>query len=257
VTGAAPRRDCLVLGCGRSGTSLMGELLSSAGYDLGPRLHGASETNPRGFFEDVETGEINDRLLAPRLHEAVPPLRTAAGARPRAPAEGDAWLAILPPDAEVAAPPDVVARIRAATRARPFCRKDPRFAWTLPAWRPHLRDPLLLCVFREPARTARSIRAFLAAERVELDFGDAVRVWTAHYERILDRLAHEGEWIFVHYEQLLEGDALASLEARLGIGFDRSVCDAALRRTATGGGAGTRAEALYRRLCAAAGHDGG
>jgi hypothetical protein len=249
-----PHRDCLVLGSGRSGTSLMAELLSSAKYDLGPCLHGPSAMNPHGFFEDADTGLINEELLRPYVGSAAPRPRSADHSRLRSLAEGEAWLAALPPDIEIAAAPDVTSRIRAATRSRPFCRKDPRFAYTLPVWMPYLRDPALICVFREPARTARSICAFMAAENVDVNFGEAVRIWTAHYERILDRLTPEGEWFIIHYEQLMRGDALPRLERRLGIRCDRSVCDPALRRTAVEGAVGKRAEALYGQLCTAAGY---
>src|SRR5207302_10666897 len=72
-------------------------------------------------------------------------------------------------------------RMTAQTTRAPFCFKDPLFCFTLPAWRPHLDDAVLLCVFREPARTANSIlnecrQDYLAG--VDMDFDRALRIWT-------------------------------------------------------------------------------
>ncbi len=55
----------IVLGCGRSGTSLVAGLLASAGYFMGPRLHPPREANPTGFFEGEVVKDVNEALLDP------------------------------------------------------------------------------------------------------------------------------------------------------------------------------------------------
>ncbi len=66
-------------------------------------------------------------------------------------------LAVLRPGVSIPCPPAMSKRIAAVTAHQPFCLKDPRLSYTLPAWRPHIGDALLLCVFRGPSVTASSI----------------------------------------------------------------------------------------------------
>src|SRR5436305_8301327 len=88
-------RDLFVLGCGRSGTSMVAGLFRSAGYFQGAHLHPARESNPRGFFEDAEVNNINEALLAPLLPER----RFDHGVEylTDSPVQGQRWLARLPP----------------------------------------------------------------------------------------------------------------------------------------------------------------
>ena len=55
--------NCLILGFGRSGTSLLGGLLHHSGYFSGNHLHPARESNPKGFYEDVVINRINEHIL--------------------------------------------------------------------------------------------------------------------------------------------------------------------------------------------------
>ena len=57
----APTNNCLILGAGRSGTSLTALLLQEAGYHVCTRSHPPDEGNPFGYFEDLEDcGERSD-----------------------------------------------------------------------------------------------------------------------------------------------------------------------------------------------------
>lgn len=53
----------VVLGMHRSGTSLVAHWLQECGLFLGEELYGASEFNPRGYFEDVEFMRLHQTLL--------------------------------------------------------------------------------------------------------------------------------------------------------------------------------------------------
>lgn len=53
----------VVLGMHRSGTSLVAHWLHECGLFLGEELYGASEFNPRGYFEDVEFIRLHRALL--------------------------------------------------------------------------------------------------------------------------------------------------------------------------------------------------
>src|SRR5690349_12501793 len=115
-------RNCLILGSGRSGTSMLAGTLCGAGYYMGEHLVPANEANPKGFFEDDEINAINEALLAPLTPR-------------RRPAYGWRWLASVPVGTPFACPPELGQRIQAQTARAPFCFKDPRFCYTLPAWR--------------------------------------------------------------------------------------------------------------------------
>jgi hypothetical protein len=246
-----PQRACLVLGCGRSGTSMVAGMLSNAGYDLGPRLLAPSVANPRGFFEDTETIGINEDLLAPWTQKMGRPWLTGRSTT-RPLADGERWLATLPSTLRVQADAAVTERIRQVTSVTPFCRKDPRYCYTLPAWLPYLANPLLVCVFRNPAATANSMRALAAANYtdIEFTFADALATWTCMYRAVLRQHCAAGEWLFLHYDDALRGRTLARLERALDVSLDPSFADASLRRSPAAGAVSATASELYRELLA-------
>jgi len=53
----------LVLGCPRSGTSLVAGLLHKNGISMGAWFGGVAEQNPRGFFEDRNFADVNNAIL--------------------------------------------------------------------------------------------------------------------------------------------------------------------------------------------------
>jgi hypothetical protein len=234
-------RNCLILGSGRSGTSLLAGLLSGAGYYMGNHLIPPDEANPRGYFEDDEVNAINEALLAP------------VTLAPEGPAYGWRWLARVPVGTRIPACPDTAQRIQAQTGRAPFCLKDPRFSYTLPVWRPFLGNAAFLCVFREPARTAHSIlkecRPGTYLEGLPMSFPEAVAVWTLMYRHIVEGHRHSGDWLFFHYDQLFQEESLRKLQAVLGAPANRQFPDPGLRRSPAEGPVGPAAQALYEQLC--------
>ena len=240
-----PRRDCVVVGCGRSGTSLVARLLAGAGYALGERLLPPDAGNPRGHFEDPEINHLNEELLAPYAERAADhgysrPLR-----------HGERWLAAFPLDVAVEPRPELAERMAAALPASPFCVKDPRFCHTLSAWRPLLGDPLFVCVFRHPLATARSIHRDARYGDLALDIEAALGVWASAYRRVLARHAHDGDWLFVHYEQLLDGTGVRRLAESLGAALDPSFAERALSRSRCHGAVPPTLASTYDELRAA------
>ena len=248
-------RPCLILGCGRSGTSLAAGLLAEAGYDLGPRLLPADPSNPKGFFESRTVNDLNERLLEP-LSGARP---VDAAGRPLAARplrDGERWLAALPADVTVPPRPELEPALRAALDAPgPAARTDPRFVWTLPVWAPLLPGALRLCVFREPGRTARSILGMTGNGDLGLTLDGALAVWTAAYRRCLHLAEAEGGdgWLFVPYDRLVDGSALPLLAARLGVPLQGSFAHPGLARTPGGGDVPRAVTDLLRELEARAG----
>jgi hypothetical protein len=239
-------RDCVVVGCGRSGTSLVAGLLDGAGYRVGERLLAADEGNPRGHFEDREVNRVNEDLLAPHAAKAA----SEGYSRPLR--HGERWLAAFPDGIDVRPAAGLEAAIAELVPPSPFCLKDPRFCHTLPAWRPALGDPLFVCVFRHPLATARSIARDVRYGDLKVDLGAALAVWESAYAHVLDRHARDGDWLFVHYEQLLDGSGVRRLRERLGADLDQGFVQRSLSRASAAGEAEAPLEALYARLCAAA-----
>jgi hypothetical protein len=57
-----PQRVIVVVGAGRSGTSTLTRGMAALGIELGDNLKPGSRKNPKGFFEDLDILDINQRL---------------------------------------------------------------------------------------------------------------------------------------------------------------------------------------------------
>jgi hypothetical protein len=211
--------------------------LQGLGYFMGDNLLAPNEANPKGFFEDHEVLRINEALMA-RASPAAPCVK------------GTGWLVPMPLGTQFVVRGSLPKRMALQTAKTPFCFKDPRFCYTLDAWRPYLGDALFVCVFREPARCANSIvKDGMGLSGVQLEFGQALRVWTLMYRHVLGHHLRGGQWVFVHYDQVLDGSAAVRLEAALGTEIDMSFPDEALRRSPATGAVDAQSQELYRRLC--------
>lgn len=201
----------MVVGSGRSGTSLVAGLLVDVGLHPGDRLIPESAANPTGFHEDLDVNALNDELLAPHL-----------GAEHATSGTRLAWLAALAPTAVPTATAAQEQRMADHLRRRPFCLKDPRLASTLDAWRPMLGPEVcFVAVFRHPTAVVASVLRH--AERDPAHFaGFAVtaehvlRMWSAVYRRILDRHAVHGSWLFVDADALAATGDVAALAGHVG-----------------------------------------
>lgn len=242
-------RDCVVVGCGRSGTSLAAGLLARAGYSCGEDLLPPDDGGPTGFFESRAVNAINEELLAPHDGEL---LDRDGYSRPLR--DGERWLAVLPPDAEPTAPSELGAAMAEALPASPYCCKDPRFAYTLEAWRPLFAGALFVCVFRHPLATARSIAREVRYGDLSVDTATALDIWMAVNSRILNRLRHQGEWLFVHYGQLLDGSGVKRLARALDAPLDLTFADRSLSRSTAERELPAGTAAAYEELCASAGY---
>jgi hypothetical protein len=253
-------RSCLVLGSGRGGTSLLAGMIARAGYYAGEQLYEARETNPKGFYEDQEINDINEQLLLPLFPKRRPDSRLPW--RRRWLDNGQRWLAEMPKRRSVPAPSEELRRrITAQTSRHPFCFKDPRFCYTLDAWRPYIGDACFVCVFRPPLVTARSVVkevndvGYLASLRDRMDEERALSVWVAMYIHVLEKHRLEGDWLFIHYDQLFGLEHVARLEAFLGTRVDRDFADRSLARSRAPETTNNRkADDIYARLCDLAGY---
>lgn len=234
-------RSCLVMGSGRSGTSMLAGTLAKSGAFMGRELWPARAANPKGFFEGPEINGLNEELLAPLV---APSERLG---------ENQRWLAALSLDAPIAHDPRFDARMAALVAQRPYCYKDPRFCYTLPAWRPHLGDAAFLTVFRHPTLTAASIveevRAAKYLHGVEMSLERAMGIWCATYRHVLRRHRHTGDWLFLHFDQVLTSAGLDKIEALVEARVDRGFPDETLARPPLPIPMPDEAVALYEELC--------
>jgi hypothetical protein len=172
------------------------------------------------------------------------------------------WLADLPADTKISCPAKFADRIQAQVARRPFCFKDPRFCYTLAAWRKYAPDAAIVGVFRDPAIAAASIvkeaaRSGMLLDGVAIDYARALRIWQSSYGYALG--VHRpagGDWLWVHYDQLMDGSGCDAIEKLLGVAVNRNFADRKLRRTAATETVPLEAATLYRRLCDHAGFQG-
>lgn len=237
--------DLVILGSGRSGTSMLAGLFAHAGWFVGDDPYPGRDANPKGFFEARDVNGVNEWLLA-----SIAPHGSDLGAWQR-------WLEVVPGEPEFRVPPELAERMQRLVARRPFCFKDPRFTWTLPAWGDALAGARRLVVFREPAATAASVvKECRSADYLSnLDFSEerAIALWSASYARLLALSRRGGEWLFVHFDQILSGCALDVLEEFAGGRIARDFPERDLKRSRAGSPVSPEAAELYRELCARAG----
>lgn len=128
----------LVMGMGRSGTSLLMQVLQAAGFDCGSGWIADNENNPRGYFELKSVMNFNISLLKQ--------------------ASGDEESLYPLPSVE-AINHFIGHPIPFQFPAHDFAVKDPRFSLTLPVWEPYLKqhDCRILFCRRNPEAIAESM----------------------------------------------------------------------------------------------------
>jgi hypothetical protein len=248
-------KSAVILGAGRSGTSLLAGLFHKNIYFAGNQLWPPTASNPLGYFEDVEINGINEDLL-----DKVAPWRPRGIAGAAWPLHRDRprytqrWLSTLPTGTTICSDAALDDRMAKQTSCRPYMFKDPRFCYTLTAWAPHLaEDTLYLCVFREPQRTVDSIMKIIREERYLRDLSlttqGAYRYWEAAYRNVLHlRGEIGGEWLFLHYDEILDGRSIPILQDQLGASVDVDMIRPELRRSVMAGKMERSAGTLYQEL---------
>lgn len=208
-------KNCIILGSGRSGTSLTAGLLSRAGYYMGDEIMPARDANPKGFFESQEINDLNEdiiKLVTPQRLK----IRKWEFFNDR-PAKYQRWLSRIPLSTEMKRTPEIERRIFEKIQQQPYCFKDPRFSYTLPIWRPFLENTVYIVVFRHPYSTAQSIlkecREADYLRDLKINMEQVLEGWQLMYEHIFKAEKEMGgEWLYIHYEQILNGEAFLKIE---------------------------------------------
>jgi hypothetical protein len=259
-------KNCLIMGSGRSGTSMVGGILHDAGYYMGNHLYRPRNSNPKGFFESPVINRLNEAILSIYDRKIVPGfLRKAWKRTVYCPGIGQGWLYSIPADTQINRLTKRIKRgIQKAVSRRPFAYKDPRFCYTLPVWADFLDDStVFICIFREPGVTVESTmkecRSVPYLKNLRIDEEKAFEVWINMYSHVLEKHCNTYDnFFFVHYDQVYGGSAIERLSHLLGAPLTGFFVDKQLKRTRADMSADVPPEArrIYSELCRLAGHTG-
>ncbi len=234
-------KNCIILGSARSGTSMVAGVLSKSNYFMGENLIGPNRSNPKGNLESIDINELNNRIIHAKLTESRIP-----GDLPRY----ATWLYEIPLELRITPPTPFDDQIANLTKQEPFCFKDPRFSYTLPAWQPYVKDAVYICVFREPDKTIDSlVKAAKYYHGAEFSEERATNVWIQMYTHIFESHANNEEWMFLHFNQVIAENGIERLRKITGADVDESFPDAMLSRSASMQTAPEQCTDVYKRLC--------
>jgi len=194
----------IVLGMHRSGTSTITRGLLALGVDLGTRMLGSAEDNPRGFWENRAIVNLNEAILAEL---------------------GSSWDGLGLIDW------NRVPEVRKQDLCRRACRavvqefgnsrtiafKDPRTSRLLPVWQDAcsalgLHDRYAI-VLRNPVSVARSLEV-----RNGFSYEKSHMLWLLHVVPAL-LLTHGKPRCIVDYDRLIESPAAALLHVSDALGL--------------------------------------
>lgn len=181
------KRCVLVLGSHRSGTSVLTKSLHVAGVFLGDTLYKSRFDNPKGFFEDTITHQLNESLLK-RM--------------------GKQWNSLLLPNAVDL---EVITEYQNGLKKNVFRRfegvalwglKDPRISRLWPHWLPVFleteTEPLFVLANRHPYSVAKSL-----LNRDQMPEAQALALWAVHQLEALDALLQQGGLV-VDYDLMMD-----------------------------------------------------
>src|SRR5262245_58052284 len=142
-------QNVIILGSGRSGTSMVAGLFRHSGAFQGKELLPATISNPLGYYEDKQLNLLNNALIEQMLRwPTLNRLRT----RISPPAHTDPrcyWLAAPRWLRHITPTREQRQEMAWFGQQGPFCYKDPRFNVTLPVWEQYLpEDTRYLVIFR-------------------------------------------------------------------------------------------------------------
>lgn len=235
-------KNVLILGSGRSGTSLLTGLLAQSGYHLGNNHEylKKNNANPKGYFEDYEINTLNEDILKLNLINYPESIRKRFF--PSATFYRARWLERFSLNKNIKFNNHLKGRVRKLIERQGFCYKDPRFSYTLPVWNKVFFeckvDVKYLVVYREPYKTTRSImrecEENTVLHKLKMTEKIALEVWEKMYGHILknyDQHNKKKDWMFIHFQQLFEEWKILEIEKFLGVLVDKDFPEKKMSRT--------------------------
>jgi hypothetical protein len=257
--------NVLILGTGRSGSSMLAGCFRATGANFGEHQLAPNEVNPLGFYESFRVNALNNRLI----HAILNPSRVLRLFSPlRIPAHREwrlYWLAAPNRIPRVTPSADTEGKMIGLLQQQPFCFKDPRFSLTLPVWERYLpAGTRFVVVFRDPGRTADSILKALETEYYR-EAAKPTRDWCLTlyrrtYARLLAWSAGRPEWFFVDSDEFMRDERVCrALEQFVGAELDLGQIDPSIRKSRPGevesSRHGRQAQAVYEQVRARARQD--
>ena len=253
------QKNIMILGSGRSGTSMLAGLFANSGYFMGENLYPPRFSNPKGFFESPQINGVNESILEHLIARGN--TSECFQSRNRSLKEGHRWLCML--DQIVYTPMEQIrSLIQRLLEHQPFCFKDPRFSYTLPYWEPDSDRMVFICIFRAPDITATSIvkecNEATYLDGIDFTYEEALMVWKLMYTNILTISKDKEHWQFVHYDQILNGQVIPMLQSFTGTEIDPTFPSKSLKRAVSSKQAIADQEttSIYERLCSLADYRG-
>lgn len=200
------KKQLIILGMHRSGTSLTSNIISSIGYDLGETLLGMDVSNVDGHFEDEALVNLNDSVLS------------ALGCDWKSPPSYEIVNSVR--EEFVAQYADYVGQRNASNES--WAVKDPRLSLTIQLMLPYLDSPRFIVCYRSVEAVAKSLNK---RDGLSLDDATALyRMYNQHIERFflenpnLDKLV-------IQYEDLVgQPDfSVKKILAFLGVGESKKL----------------------------------
>ena len=233
--------NILILGSGRSGTSMLTGMLARSSFHFGDNFEYLSKNkaNPKGYFEDYEVNTVNEDILKENLIHIPETIRKLLF--PSATFYRARWLARLPVNKKIVSIPSINKRIEMLIKKPTFCYKDPRLSYTLPVWKSIIEENTInvkyLVVFREPEKTANSIvrecKESKALHPLKMNMNTALKVWELMYSHIIKNYKADSkkeDWMFVHYNQLFSNVIYEKIEDFIGSPIDKEFPEIHLSR---------------------------
>ncbi|NWN50107.1 hypothetical protein HT121_22110 [Pseudomonas sp. MAFF 301514] len=194
----ANKNVVIVLGMHRSGTSAIAAGLEQLGLSMGNSLYQGDEWNPKGYFEERQVVEFNNRLLASyncRWDSPLPPLLGSGGQ----------W------EAHIGEAVELVRGLFGEAPAWGF--KDPRMCLLAPFWGKVFSQlevkPQLMLVVRHPGEVVHSL-----ARRDGISVERGAWLWMTHLLGALEYLEIAGDMRFFIFDHLLFSTGRLSFRCR-------------------------------------------
>lgn len=251
-------KNCLILGFGRSGTSLMGGILSQAGYYMGDNLYPPRPSNPKGFFENNFINNINEEILAhydysglhdDRIHFDKP-------FSPFNPSFGQRWLSYIDSDTIISKYSNKnKAEIISASSKTNFSYKDPRFNYTFVLWDKIIHGNIVfICVFRKPDIVVESVLKECSEmeylSNFYIDDSIVYKLWYNNYSYILKHINRKNRkrFLFVNYDQLYINNTYDKISNFINTDVSSEFFSQNLNRTKPNGDIPIKVSKLYKTL---------